>query len=78
MSFKQEGEADLVFDLSKMVADIQSAGKTSNIPQDKMTLDARNGSWEGRLVLRSVSGNGKDKDLNLSYADGTLLLKRLK
>jgi hypothetical protein len=78
MTFKQEGEADLVFDLTHMITELQSAGKTSNIPQERMQMDAKNSSWEGRLVLKSVNGNGKDKDLSVSSVGGTLLLKRLK
>lgn len=78
MTLKQDGEADLVFDLSKMITDIQNEGHSGTVPQEKMQMDARNGSWEGRLLLRSVSGSGRDKDLSVTYGEGTLLLKRLK
>jgi hypothetical protein len=81
MTLKGAGEPGLVFDLSKMVAGLEDpkAGiQKDKVPADKMSQDASNGRWEGRLCLQNLQGTHQAKGVRITYLNGVLLLKRLK
>jgi hypothetical protein len=75
------GEPNLVFDIPKLIAGLEDPKnplKSEAVPAEKMSLDASNTNWEGRLYLQNMQGRKKTNGSEITNFNGTLLLKRLK
>jgi len=72
----------LVFDLGKLHQQVEKdpqivkGGATPTLPRERLSLTAGNGTYEGKLFLKVLSGEKKAKGVEFGKPQGYLLLRK--